>query len=263
MKQYTTSHRHLRIAVASATVAAAVAATAAASSAVIVPGTAGNQVQRGLDNDNAGNRFVQPAGVTAKQHMDSTDVLFGRGGHDLQIGNFGSDTLLADTGDDITIGGPEGGSSPIPNSDVIAAGPGDDVNIWAPGDGSDAFIGEEGWDDMVFAPFVTDDDDELVLTRWQGRRIPRVEIDAQPAFSCTIVRVPAAQRLGAQFLVRFNVNGNPVVTVRQKDVERVFCPSPDEGKVLWADLTDAHPAFKSTWLHQVGGLTGAILAPVG
>ena len=64
--------------------------------------------------------------------------------------------------------------------------------------------------------------------------------------------MPASERLGFQFLVRFNVNGNPVVTVRQKDVERVFCPSPTEGKVNVADLTDAHPAFHETWISRVG-----------
>ena len=32
----------------------------------------------GLDNDNADNPFVQPPGVSAPQHMDETDVLFGR-----------------------------------------------------------------------------------------------------------------------------------------------------------------------------------------
>ena len=52
------------------------------------------------------------------------------------------------------------------------------------------------------------------------------------------------------------------MTVRQKDVERVFCPSPDEGKALWADLTDAHPQFKSVKIDKVKGLTGKILAPV-
>ena len=74
--------------------------------------------------------------------------------------------------------------------------------------------------------------------------------------------MPESEKLGAQFLVRFNVNGVPAVTVRQKDVERVFCPSPDEGKALWADLTEAHPVFKSVKIDKVKGLTGKILAPV-
>ena len=103
---------------------------------------------------------------------------------------------------------------------------------------------------------------DLLLTRTNGRRIPRVDIDAQPAFSCTIVKVPAAQNLGFEFLVRFNVNGNPVVTVRQRDVESVYCPSPDAGRALVADLTDHHPQFSSVRLHRVPGTVGDILAPV-
>jgi hypothetical protein len=262
MNQLMTRRRRVRAAVATSLAAVAVlGATAASSSAVLVPGTSGDQVQRGLDNDNAANTFVQPPGVAAKQHMDNTDVLFGRDGNDLQIGNLGGDTLLGGDGHDIQIGGPEAFAAP--NSDVITAGPGHDVNIWAPGDGSDAFVGEEGRDTMVFAPFVTDDDGDLLLQRWKGRKIPKVKIDAAPQFSCTIVPVPKAQKLGAQFLVRFNVNGVPAVTVRQRDVERVFCPSPDEGKALWADLTDAHPTFKSVKIAKVKGLTGKILAPVG
>jgi hypothetical protein len=261
MNQLSTRRRRVRAAaVTTLAVAAVVGATAASSSALLAPGTPGNQVQRGLDNDNADNLFIQPPGVAAKQHMDNTDVLFGREGHDLQIGNLGGDTLLGGEGRDIEIGGPEAFAAP--NSDVIASGPGHDVNIWAPGDGSDAFIGEEGRDDMIFAPFVTDDDGDLLLERWEGRKIPKVDIDAKPQFSCTIVPVPKSEKLGAQFLVRFNVNGVPAVTVRQKDVERVFCPSPDEGRVLWADLTDAHPEFKSVRIANVKGLTGRILAPV-
>jgi hypothetical protein len=261
MNHNPTTRRRIRAAAVTAVaVAAVVGATAATSSALIAPGTPGHQVQRGLDNDNAANPFIQPPGVAAKQHMDNTDVLFGRDGNDLQIGNLGGDTLLAGEGRDIQIGGPEAFSAP--NSDVLAAGPGNDVNIWAPGDGSDAFIGEEGRDDMVFAPFVKEADGDLLLQKWKGRKIPKVVIDASPQFSCTIVPVPKSERLGAQFLVRFNVNGVPAVTVRQKDVERVFCPCPDEGKALWADLTDAHPVFKSVKIDKVKGLTGKILAPV-
>ena len=62
--------------------------------------------------------------------------------------------------------------------------------------------------------------------------------------------------------MRFNVNGNPVVTVRQKDVEKVFCPSPLAGKAQVAKLTDNHPMFKNVWLSRVPGTVGSILAPV-
>jgi hypothetical protein len=262
-KHSTPRRRRLRIAAVSVAAAAATGTVLAGtlpSAAVVAPGTSGNQVQRGADDDNANNAFIQPPGVVAKQHMDNTDILFGRGGHDLQIGNLGDDVLMSGEGNDIQIGGPEN-FTPI-NSDVMSAGPGHDVNIWAPGDGSDAYVGEEGTDTMVFAPFVKKANGDLLLQRWGGRNIPKVDIDAKPQFSCTIVRVPAAQRLGFQFLVRFNVNGVPAVTVRQKDVERVFCPSPLPNRALYADLTDRFPVFRSVRLNNVGGVTGAILAPL-
>ena len=106
------------------------------------PGTSAKDVTVGGDNDNADNPFIQPPGVTAKQHMDNTDVLFGRGNHDLLIGKLGGDTLLGGKRNDILIGGPEKGSAP--NSDVLVGEEGNDINIWAPGDGSDAFAGDKG-----------------------------------------------------------------------------------------------------------------------
>jgi len=235
---------------------------ATGSSAVLLPGTPAKDVGIGLDNDNASNPFIQPPGVIAKQHMDNTDVLFGRDNDDLLIGNLGSDTLLAGADDDIMIGGPEKGQTP--NSDVLVGDTGNDINIWAPGDGSDAFIGNEDKDTMVFAPFVEDASGGLLLTTYAGRQIPHVKIDALPAFSCTVVPVPESEHLGAQFLVRFNVNGTPVVTVRQKDVEKVFCPSPDAGMALVAKLTGPDPTtFKTVPLRRIHGTIGAILGPVG
>ena len=233
---------------------------AGASSAVLEPGTPAKDVTVGLDNDNAANPFIQPPGVAAKQDMDNTDVLFGRDNDDLLIGKLGDDTLLAGADDDILIGGPEKGTSP--NSDVLVGDTGDDINIWAPGDGNDAFIGNEDKDTMIFAPFVENADGSLLLTRSYGRKIPHVSIDAQPTFSCTVVPVPESQRLGAQFLVRFNVNGTPVVTVRQKDVEKVYCPSPQAGHAQVARLTGPHPTeFRTVALDRIGGTVGAILAP--
>jgi hypothetical protein len=61
---------------------ALVVGLAAGSSGVILPGTEAKNVGIGLDNDNATNPFIQPPGVTAKQHMDNTDVLFGRDNDD-------------------------------------------------------------------------------------------------------------------------------------------------------------------------------------
>lgn len=243
--------------------AAGITVTGALSSqALIAPGTPARDVHVGGDEDNADNPFIQPPGVTAKLHMDNTDVLFGRGNDDLLIGKLGGDTLLGGGGSDILVGGPEAGSSGN-NSDVLIGDGGNDVNIWAPGDGSDAFLGQGGADDdMIFAPFVTNTNGSLAFRWFHGRKIPKVTIDALPQFSCTIVKVPAHLELGYQFLVRFNVNGNPVVSVRQKDVETVYCPSPDAGFVLEADLTKKQPSFAPEPLDEVPGVTGAIMAPV-
>jgi Ca2+-binding RTX toxin-like protein len=261
MTRTTHQRRTGRLVMTAALLGSVLLGSAAASTALVAPGTAAKDVTFGADNDNAANPFIQPPGVTAKQHMDNTDLLFGRGNDDLLVGNLGGDTLLAGRGNDILVGGPEGGQAP--NSDVLVGERGRDINIWAPGDGSDAFAGNEGYDTMVFAPFVKKSDGSLLLTRDRGRRIPHVDIDDQDAFSCTIVKVPVAQKLGFQFLVRFNVNGSPVVTVRQKDVERVFCPSPSPGKATVASLRSSHPVFHDVWLDDVPGTIGAILAPVG
>lgn len=243
-----------------AAMAAVLAAAAVSGSAMVKPGTPGNDVHIGPDTDNANNTFIQPPGVTAKQHMDNTDVLFGRAGADLLIGRLGADVLLGGTAADILVGGPEGGQAP--NSDVLLGDEGDDINIWAPGDGSEVFVGDKGaHDTMVFAPFVTNADGSLRIVTREGRRVPRVDIGGQPTFSCDIVPVPPSQQTGEQFLVRFLVNGNIVVTVRQKDVERVLCSSPNEGWATSADLTDAHPQFRNVRLNNIHGVLGAIVAP--
>jgi len=234
---------------------------ATSAGAVVEPGTPAKDVTVGLDNDNASNPLIQPPGVTAKQHMDNTDVLFGRDNDDLLIGNLGSDTLLGGNDDDILIGGPEHGTQP--NSDVLVGDDGDDIDIWAPGDGSDAFAGNEDKDTMIFAPFVTEANGSLLLTREHGRKIPHVDIDGQTT-TCTVVPVPDSENLGFQFLVRFNVNNVPVATVRQKDVEKVYCPSPTPGTALLAKLDSNHPeTFHTVYLDQVRGTVGDILAPIG
>lgn len=237
----------------------AVVAVASVAGARVEPGTPGKDVTFGSDNDNANNTFIQPPGVAAKQHMDNTDVVFGRANDDLLVGNLGGDTVVAGSGDDILVGGPERGTAP--NSDVLLGDRGNDINLWQGGDGSEVFVGDRGrHDTMVFAPFVTRPDGSLKLEWNHGRRIPRVDIGGQPAFSCDIVKVPRRQHLGAQFLVRFSVNGTLAVTVRQKDVERVLCPAPHEGRARTADLTDAHPNFRGVRLNHIGGTLGAIVA---
>lgn len=257
-------HRTTRRTAAATTGALAVAllatgVVASSATASFEPGTPAKDVHVGRDNDNAANPFIQPAGVTAKLHMDNTDVLLGRDNDDLLIGNLGGDTLLGGRGSDILVGGPEGGQAP--NSDVMVGDYGNDINLWAPGDGSDAYLGQEGYDTMVFAPFVKNADGSLTLTWSHGRKVPHVKIDGLPQFSCQITKVPASEHLGFQFLVRFDVNGVPAVTVRQKDVERVFCPGAEPGTAQVADLTQRHPVFHEIPLSRVHGVTGAILAP--
>jgi len=66
--------------------------------------------------------------------------------------------------------------------------------------------------------------------------------------------------LGEQFLVRFLVNGVMAVTVRQKDVERVVCPSPTKGWARVADLTADYPAFRAVRLTSLGGVLGTVVA---
>ena len=245
------------VAVLSATAVAGVATGAYAS---IAPGLPGNDVTLGADNDNAGNAFVQPPGVAAKQHMDNTDVLFGRDGNDLLVGNKGGDTLVGGRGHDILAGGPENFAAP--NSDVLLGDEGDDVNIWAPGDGSDAYVGDVGNDDMILAPFVKNANGSLKREFRNGRQVLRVDIDAKPQFSCRIDPVPATQNLGAQYLVRFSVNGTLAVTIRLKDVERVLCPSPWANRVRVAALNSLHPTvFHDVPLSKITGTTGAIVAP--
>jgi hypothetical protein len=245
---------------AAAALAAAVAGSALLpADALLAPGTPAKDVHLGLDNDNASNPFIQPPGVTAKQHMDDTDVLVGRGNDDLLVGNIGGDTLLGNAGSDILVGGPENFTAQ--SSDVLLGAGGDDINVWAPGDGSDAYVGHTGYDAMIFAPLVKKSDGSLQLEGYRGRKVPRVAIDSAPQFSCTIVKVPASEHLGFDFLVRFNVNDVPAVTVRQEKVEAVYCPSPDAGTALVADLTVARPAFTPVRLTSVRGVVGAILAP--
>jgi hypothetical protein len=106
---------------------------------------------------------------------------------------------------------------------------------------------------MIFAPF--DRETPTVACSSpddNGRKIPHVKIDAQPAFTCTVVPVPrvgAARRPVPRALQR---RPNPVVTVRQKDVEKVYCPSPEAGKATFARLTGSDPTTFTTVSHGPG-----------
>ena len=256
-----TALRRHRVSASVVTAGLVLAGLATSADAVVEPGTPAKDVTVGLDNDNANNPFIQPPGVVARQDMENTDVLFGRDNDDLLIGNLGDDTLLGGDDDDIMVGGPDRGTQP--SSDVLVGDEGDDIDIWAPGDGNDAFSGNDGKDTMIFAPFVTDASGSLLLTREHGRKIPHVDIDGQTA-TCTVVPVPDSANLGSQYLVRFNVNNVPVATVRQKDVEKVYCPSPTPGTALLARLDSNNPErFRTVYLDSVRGTVGDILAPIG
>lgn len=258
--------RTLGTAIGTTTVATLVATAAIAAglslpsaSATVEPGTPAKDVHIGLDNDNASNTFIQPAGVTAPQHMDNSDLLFGRGQDDLLFGGLGSDTLLGQEGSDILVGGPDLGRAP--SSDTLVGDIGDDIGIWSPGDGNDVFAADEGSDTMIFGPLVTGPNGKPLLQRQLNRTIPRVTLAGHPSYGCTLVKVPPAQQLGVQYLVRFTVGSAIVATVRLKDVERVICPAAAPGSARTADLTQTYPTFRTVPLSSIPGVVGAIVAP--
>jgi RTX calcium-binding nonapeptide repeat (4 copies) len=232
-----------RAAIVALSVLVAAVSVVASAGAALQLGGFGRDVLVGADNDNTANAFIQPAGVAANQSLNNTDVILGNAREDLLIGLKGNDVIAGEHGDDVLVGGIE--KAQQPNSDVLFGGRGRDVNIWAPGDGSDFFQGGPGYDTHISAPLVLDAAGNLALFdgRYGPRRVPHVSIDAKPQFGCTIERVPADSGLGFEFVTRFLVNGNVVVTIRLDDVEVVLCPSPNAGKVLVAYLRQATPAF--------------------
>ena len=234
-------NRSLAILALAALATAALAAYSRPAGAALQLGrTFAQNVLVGKDNDNAANTFIQPANVTAKQHMDNTDILAGGVRSDLLIGMKGSDLLDGAGGNDILVGGVE--RAQAPNSDLLNGGHGHDINIWAPGDGSEAFLGGPGYDTHINAPIVLDGDN-VALFEAGHRSVPHVSIDAKPQFTCTIERAPSEQELGFDYINRFLVNGNLTVTIRLQDVEQVLCPSPNAGKVLVARLWGSQPQF--------------------
>lgn len=103
------------------------------------------QVIIGADNDEIGNGTIQPipSPPGADQSLKKSDQIDGGLGPDTLIGRLGSDVFKAGAGDDVIVGGTEGGQPqpPLPNSDIAYGQTGSDAFIWAPGDGSDAFVG--------------------------------------------------------------------------------------------------------------------------
>jgi Ca2+-binding RTX toxin-like protein len=245
------------LAVLGAAVATLVVSLQPAAAALQVGRAYAKNVIVGADNDNATNTFLQPANVTAKQHLDNTDVLVGGARADLLIGMKGADVLESGRSSDILVGGVE--KAQAPNADILSSGSGDDVNIWAPGDGSDFYLGGSGYDTHISAPIVLDGE-RVALFPAGNRQVPHVSIDAKPQFTCTVERVPSELGLNFDYITRFFANGNLAVTIRLQDVERVLCPSPNAGKVLAARLVGSQPTFVERPLSAYAGtLVGAII----
>ncbi|MEP6651589.1 MAG: hypothetical protein ABJA74_17000 [Lapillicoccus sp.] len=235
--------------------------SAATALAAAEPGTPDKDVHLGLDNDNSSNPFIQPPGVATPQHMNDTDLLFGRGNADLLVGNKGGDTLLGGPGPDILVGGPDRGSDR--RDDVLVADDGDDVAVWSPGDGNDIVDGNDGTDTLIVGPVLTTIGGGLRLdTRTLNRAIPKVDIDGFATQTCQLVPVPESEHLGVQYLLRVSVEGVLQNTLRLKDMEAVVCPGPYAGTARVADLTAGKPSFSTVPVSHVRGVAGAIVAPL-
>ncbi len=158
------------------------------------------------------------------------------------------------------IGGPEGGAGGgPPNSDVQSGGSGTDVSIWAPGDGSDFFHGGSGNRDAQVVGNIDRDpagtrNVKLNPANGYSQGLPSVDVTGLNA-QCTIDKVPADSELGYEFLVRFrNAAGALVVTLRQVEVEQVFCPSSNGQAatgIVYANLNQDNPQFRSVSLDEV------------
>ena len=255
-----TTPRSRRFTGAALLAAVALATSAAAAMASVDPGTPDKDVHIGKDNDNASNPFIQPPGVAAPQHMNDTDLLFGRGNADLLVGNKGNDVLLGGPGPDILVGGIDrGGDS---GNDVMVADDGDDVEIWSPGDGNDIADGNDGIDTLIVGPVLTNSTG-LRLDTWTfNRAIPKVDLSGATNQTCELVPVPDSEHLGVQYLLRLTAGGPLLNTLRVKDMEAVVCPGPYAGTARVADLTAGRPSFSTVPVSAVRGLAGAIVAPL-
>ncbi|HEU0102463.1 MAG TPA: hypothetical protein VFR07_09110 [Mycobacteriales bacterium] len=223
--------------------------------ATVSIGSPGDDVTFGPDRDNASNTFIQPPGVSARQHLDNTDVVFGRGGDDLVGGRTGSDVLVGGPGHDVLVGGPDVPGRPA--SDVALGDTGNDVNLWGTGDASETFVGDDGQDTQIVGRLLRNGD-ELRLRTYQGRKLPRVSLSTEGQ-SCALQVVPPAQRTGEQYLLRISARGQLSATIRLKDVEQVVCTSPRAGHARVADLTVPSPSFRDVPLGSLRGVVGAIV----
>jgi hypothetical protein len=215
-------------------------------------GRSGRDVIIGKDNDVRENPVIQKD-ATADQSLNKTDIQLGGSGNDVMIGLLGDDVQRGESGDDVLIGGPEGAVAP--NSDVQFGDSGNDVSIWAPGDGSDFFHGGSGNRDAQVVGRIdrvsdTDNSVKLSPTANYSAGLPSVDISGLNN-KCTIERVDANTELGYEFLVRFRgAADNIIVTLRQVEVEQVFCPNLQQG-IVYADLRDHNPTFRQVSLDEV------------
>jgi Ca2+-binding RTX toxin-like protein len=243
----------LRTATAALVLAAALAASPATAS--FLPGTNGDDVIFGADDDNVDNPVIQVAGAV-NQSLDNADAIDGKDGDDVLIGLLGSDTIRGGRGNDVIIGGTEQGS--LPNSDIMYGDDGNDVNLWRGGDGSEAFVGGRGLDALVFGNIDRDASNIPILSPVTGRHaktgLPTADVTGQGGF-CELEDV-RGQGLGYEFLFRFIVRatGNLAVTVRTAEVEQMFCTSQAGGAVTFADLTAPNPEFVEVSLDEVAKL---------
>jgi hypothetical protein len=184
----------------------------------------------------------------------------------------GDDVMDGGQGQDIILGGPDGGAAPggPPNSDIMFGGQGDDVNLWAPGDGSEAFIGGPGLDALIFG--ATDRDAVADLST--GVRLPTL-LFGVPGFPqgiptadvsglANVCTVEASPSPGYDHLVRFRgrAAGNIIVTVRVRDVEQVFCSGQVAGSIEFADLATKSPAFVAVSQSEVQTLNALVGAMI-
>jgi hypothetical protein len=134
-------------------------------------------------------------------------------------------------------------------------GQGDDVSLWAPGDGSEAFIGGQGLDALVFGVTDRNAGVPVLSSPVDGFPfgVPTANVSGQGGF-CTVEAAPANS--GYEFLVKFfaRATGNLAVTVRTREVEQVFCTSVAGGAITFADLTQGAPDFVIVAPDQVQAL---------
>ena len=238
-----TTPRSRRFTGAALLAAVALATSAATAMASVDPGTPDKDVHIGKDNDNASNPFIQPPGIAAPQHMNDTDLLFGRGNADLLVGNKGNDVLLGGPGPDILVGG------------IDRGGDSRQRRAWWPTTATTSRSGRRGTattsptattasTPSIVGPVLTNSTGLRLDTWTLNRAIPKVDLAGchQPD-----LRAGPGPRLGAPRravpAARLTAGGPLLNTLRVKDMEAVVCPGPYAGTARVADLTAGRPSF--------------------